>query len=260
MPNTDASTDPTGAVITYPTKMNNNLSIDYKDPNYFASTALDQPSVVIWDRRATSRPSSSPAYLEAVDNDDLPWGAALKLDLAIDVQPEQFADKHSLIRSLRFCRDQRGLLGVLSRTGQLKVLDLHREFTTPDMEYEGSPELLQVRRSYELDLGYSSHDKRNDRIVSFDWVTVDSPALTPRAIVLRANGAFDILEKPSHTTDHVYDMVPWQPPYRGVEGECHFAQPCNQAPLTKNRAWLVSRSNAVRCVAVSGDGWPAPRE
>ncbi|KAK8140350.1 hypothetical protein PG984_000416 [Apiospora sp. TS-2023a] len=209
--------DPTGAVITYPTKMNNNLSIDYKDPNYFASTALDQPSVVIWDRRATSRPSSSPAYLEAVDNDDLPWGAALKLDQAIDVEPEQFADKHSLIRSLRFCRDQRGLLGVLSRTGQLKVLDLHREFTTPDMEYEGSPELLQVRRSYELDLGYSSHDKRNDRIVSFDWVTVDSPALTPRAIVLRANGAFDILEKPSHTTDHVYDMVPWQAPYRGIE-------------------------------------------
>ncbi|KAK7969140.1 hypothetical protein PG988_008213 [Apiospora saccharicola] len=209
--------DPTGAVITYPTKMNNNLSIDYKDPNYFASTALDQPSVVIWDRRATSRPSSSPAYLEAVDNDDLPWGAALKLDLAIDVEPEQFADKHSLIRSLRFCRNQRGLLGVLSRTGQLKVLDLHREFTTPDMEYEGSPELLQVRRSYELDLGYSSHDKRNDRIVSFDWVTVDSPALTPRAIVLRANGAFDILEKPSHTTDHVYDMVPWQAPYRGIE-------------------------------------------
>ncbi|KAK6841429.1 hypothetical protein PG989_010023 [Apiospora arundinis] len=209
--------DPTGAVITYPTKMNNNLSIDYKDPNYFASTALDQPSVVIWDRRATSRPSSSPSYLEAVDSDDLPWGAALKLDQAIDFEPEQFADKHSLIRSLRFCRDQRGLLGVLSRTGQLKVLDLHREFTTPDMEYEGSPELLHVRRSYELDLGYSSHDKRNDRIVSFDWVTVDSPALTPRAIVLRANGAFDILEKPSHTTDHVYDMVPWQAPHRGIE-------------------------------------------
>lgn len=153
-----------------------------------------------------------------MDADGVPWGAALKLDLAIDLQPEQFADKHSLIRSLRFCRDRRGLLAVLSRTGQLKVLDLNREFTAPAMESEGSPELLEVRRSYELDLGYSSHDKKNDRIVSFDWVTLDSPLLNPRAIVLRANGTFDILEKPAHITDLVYDMVPWRSPYRGHEG------------------------------------------
>lgn len=219
-------------MLTYPTKLNNNLAIDYKDPNYFSSSALDQPSVVVWDRRATSRSSSSPSYLEAVDADGVPWGAALKLDLAIDLQPEQFADKHSLIRSLRFCRDRRGLLAVLSRTGQLKVLDLNREFTAPAMESEGSPELLEVRRSYELDLGYSSHDKKNERIVSFDWVTLDSPLLNPRAIVLRANGAFEILEKPAHTTDLVYDMVPWRSPYRGHEGTGSSSRPIQ--PLDNN--------------------------
>lgn len=198
--------------------MNNNLAIDYADPNYFASSALDQPGVVIWDRRATSRPSSSQTYLDAVDNDGLPWGAALRVDRAISVKPEQFADKHSLIRSLRFCRDHRGLLAILSRTGQLNVIDINKEFMTNEVEYEDSPELLQARRSYELDLNYSNYDKKNDRIVSFDWVTLDSPALTPRALVLRANGSFDILEKPSYTSEHAYKMIPWQSPYRGLEG------------------------------------------
>lgn len=173
---------------------------------------------MIWDRRATSRLSSPHFYLDAVDNDEVPWGAALKLDRAISVKPEQFADKHSLIRSLRFCRDHRGLLAVLSRTGQLNVIDTNKEFSTTEVEYEGSPELLQARRSYELDLDYSNHEKKNDRIVSFDWVTLDSPTLTPRALVLRANGVFDILEKPSYTSEHMYKMIPWQTPCRDLEG------------------------------------------
>lgn len=199
--------------------MNNNLAIDYADPNYFASSALDHPAVAIWDRRATSsRQSSSPSYIDAIESDGLPWGVALKIENAIDVQSEHYTDKHSLIRSLRYCREERGLLAALSRTGQLKLIDTQKQFNSSEVEFRGSPELLEVRRSYELDLNYSNPDKRNDRIVSFDWVTLDSPALTPRALVLRANGAFDVLEKPAHTTDHIYKMVPWQTPYRGLEG------------------------------------------
>ncbi|ORY70125.1 WD repeat domain-containing protein [Pseudomassariella vexata] len=212
--------DPHVPAITNQTKCNNNLAIDYADQNYFASSALDQPGVMVWDRRAISRTSSSPVYLDAVDTDDLPWGAALRLDRAIDVQADRDEDKHSLIRSVRYCRDHRGLLAVLSRTGQLKIMDTHKEFTTPDMEYQGSPELLQVRRSYELDHSYDP--KKSDRIVSFDWITLDSPVLTPRVVVLRANGAFDILEKPSYTSEHVYKMVPWQPPYRGDEDGSNY--------------------------------------
>ncbi|KAI1854558.1 hypothetical protein JX266_000676 [Neoarthrinium moseri] len=197
--------DPHGSVINYQTRLNNNLAIDYADQNYFASSALDHPGVIIWDRRAMSRQLSSQVYVDALDNDHLPWGASLRIDKAIDVRPEQFEDKHSLIRSLRFCRDQRGSLAVLSRTGQLRVIDTQKEFTTSEVEFEGSPELLQARRSYELDLNHSSQDKKNDRIVSFDWVTLESPALKPRALVLRANGAFDILEKPTNSTDHIYN-------------------------------------------------------
>ncbi|KAH8673608.1 WD repeat domain-containing protein [Xylariales sp. PMI_506] len=209
--------DPHGSVINYQTRLNNNLAIDYADQNYFASSALDHPAVVIWDRRATSRHISSQVYLDAVDNDDLPWGATLKSDKAIDVQPELFTDRHSLIRTLRFCRDHRGLLAVLSRTGQLKVTDTQKEYMTSDMHLEGSPELLQARKSYELDLNYLDQDKKTERIVSFDWVTLNSPHPTPRILVLRANGAFDILEKPSYASEHVYKMVPWQSPYRGLE-------------------------------------------
>jgi WD repeat-containing protein mio len=215
------------------------LAIDYADQNYFASSALDQPSVLIWDRRATSRPSSAPSYLEAIDSEEIPWGAGLKIDRATNVSPEQFRnDKFSLIRSLRFCRDHRGLLAVLSRTGQLKVLETKKEFVGSEVAYENSPELLEVKRSTELDNGYADPNRKDDRIVSFDWVTLGSPVLAPRAVVLRASGAFDILEKPSYTSDHVYKMVPWQSPYRGLAGsvptDCEWI-----ALISSKRARLI---------------------
>lgn len=204
-------------MINYQTKCNNNLAIDYADQNYFASSSLDKPGLVIWDRRATSRPSSSRFYLDAVDTDDLPWGAALNIDKAIDVKDANFQDRGSLIRSLRFCRDRSGLIAVLSRTGQLKVLDTKKEFTSQEVDNKDSPEILEVRKSYELDMNYAK-ERKDDRIVSFDWLNLDSPALTPRVIALRANGAFEILEKPSYTSEHIYKLVPWRAPHRGLEG------------------------------------------
>ncbi|KAI1338035.1 WD repeat domain-containing protein [Xylariaceae sp. FL0016] len=210
--------DPNEAVINFQTKCNNNIAIDYADTNYFASSSLDRPGVAIWDRRATSRPSSSTFYLDAVDNDNLPWGSALNLDKAIDINPGNIPERGSLVRSLRYCRDHRGLLGVLSRTGQLRVFDTHKEHVPSEKQYEDSPELLEARRSHELDMGYVKEDRKHDQIVSFDWMTLGSPAPTPRTIVLRASGAYDILEKPSFTSEHLFKMTPWQAPYRFLEG------------------------------------------
>ncbi|KAI3336388.1 WD repeat domain-containing protein [Xylariaceae sp. AK1471] len=209
--------DPHGAVINYQTKCNNNLAIDYVDSNYFASSSLDRPGVVVWDRRATSRHSSSPPYIDAVETDGLPWGAALSLDRAIDINPSNVPDRGSLVRSIRFCRDHRGLLAVLSRTGQLRALETTKEFSSADRHYDDGPELLEARMSYELDMGFTKENRKHDQIVSFDWVTLDSPTLTPRALILRASGAYEILEKPSYTSDHIYKMIPWQAPYRGLE-------------------------------------------
>ncbi|KAI4601835.1 hypothetical protein KJ359_010700 [Pestalotiopsis sp. 9143b] len=237
--------DPHGSVINYQTRMNNNIAIDYADQNYFASSALDHPGVVIWDRRATSRPSSSQVYLDAIDKDGLPWGAALKIDNAVDMDLDHVEERNSLIRSVRFCRDRRGLLAVLSRTGQLRVTDTQKEYTNQEVDSENSPELLEARKSHELDMDYASRDRRNERIVSFDWVNLDSPALTPRALVLRSSGAFDILEVPHYTTDHIYKMVPWQAPYRGLqEGSSYhslmefeqYQSPIMLGPLTVQQA------------------------
>ncbi|KAF4124210.1 hypothetical protein GMORB2_5926 [Geosmithia morbida] len=207
----------------FQTKCNNNLAIDYADQNYFASSALDQPGVMVWDRRATSRPVASHTYTQAIAEDDIPWGGALRLDRVIETDSDPFLaeGKHSLIRSLRYCRDQRGLLAVLSRTGQLRVLETNKERPSSSAskapQAPESPELLEVRKSHEMDPSYVETTRKNNRIVSFDWVNLDSPTLQPRMLVLRANGGFDILERPSYTADHVFKMVPWQAPHRGLE-------------------------------------------
>ncbi|KAI5465740.1 hypothetical protein BGZ63DRAFT_374423 [Mariannaea sp. PMI_226] len=205
-----------GNVTTFQTKCNNNLTVD-NDANYFASSALDHPGIMIWDRRATSKPVASHTYMQAVEEDNLPWGGALKLDRVIETDSDPFLaeGKHSLIRSLRYSRDQCGLLAVLSRTGQLKILQTNRETVTTIAQT--GPELLQVQKSYEMDVSYVETSRKNDRIVAFDWVPLGSAVLRPRLLILRANGSFEILEQPSDTADHVFKLVPWQAPHRGLE-------------------------------------------
>lgn len=211
--------DPGLHPLQFQTRCNNNLAIDYADPNYFASSALDHPGIMVWDKRATSRSMASPLYLDAVDVDELPWGGALRLDRAVTSESEQAINesKASVIRSLRYCRDHRGMLGVLSGSGQLKVYETKHEYCPPEMVADHSPELLEVRRSNEMDNQYSDPRHKNERIVSFDWVTIGSPALRPRVLVLRANGNYDILEKPSFTTTYPFKLIPWTAPYRGLE-------------------------------------------
>ena len=188
---------------------------------------------MIWDRRATSRPVASHTYLQAVEEDELPWGGALRLDKVIetDSDPSLTDGKHSLIRSLRYCRDHRGLLALLSRTGQLRVLETKRERPSASAALSESPELLQVRKSHEMDAFYSEASRKNSRIVSFDWVTLGSPVMRPRLLVLRANGSFDILEQPSQTSDHVFKLTPWQSPHRGLEGLVSLNPPPPGPPL-----------------------------
>jgi hypothetical protein len=196
--------------------------------------------VMIWDKRATSRPVASKTYIQAVE-DELPWGGALKLDKVVETDSETDpADgRHSLIRSLRFCRDHRGLLAVLSRSGQLRIMETIKDTTSSDIVSSESPQLLEVRKSHEMDVTYMEPSRRNSRIVSFDWVTMRSSTARPRLLVLRANGSFEILEQPSQTADHVFKMVPWQAPHRGLEGMFNWS-PTSTGP------WLTgSRENTV---------------
>jgi len=173
---------------------------------------------MVWDRRAVSRHHVSPSYASALDHDGLPWGGALRLDRAVQNELEPTDSKHSFIRALRFCRDHAGMLAVLSRTGQLRVLSTRHEHVDAEARVSGSPELLEVIRSHEMDPLYAEPNRKNDKIVSFDWITMGSPVLQPRVLVLRASGAFDVLEKPSFTSEYPFKLIPWQPPYRGQPG------------------------------------------
>ncbi|KAL2022316.1 hypothetical protein VTK56DRAFT_5714 [Thermocarpiscus australiensis] len=208
-----------GPVAVFHTKCCNNLAIDYADQNYFASSALDQPGIMVWDRRAISRHGVSPSYTMALEEENLPWGTALRLDRAVQIEtdPASMDAKSSFIRSLRFCRDHPGMLAVLSRTGQLRVLSTRHEYLDADARVDGSPELLEVGRSYEMDPLYDEPSRKNDKIVSFDWITMSSPVLQPRMLVLRASGAFDVLQKPSFTSDYPFKLVPWQRAHRGQD-------------------------------------------
>lgn len=208
------------SVINFQTKCNNNLAIDFADQNYFASSALDSPGVMVWDRRALNRSVASTSYLDAVDMDGMPLGGALRLERAMDMErdPQARSARNSFIRKLAYNRDQRGMLAVLSRTGQLKVfLTQQAGFGADDPESE-SPQLVQVRTSHEMDNLYPEPDRKSERIVSFDWINMRSPSLRPRLLVLRNNGAFEILEIPAATRAYPYKLIPWQAPYRGLAG------------------------------------------
>ncbi|KAK3375337.1 hypothetical protein B0H63DRAFT_276623 [Podospora didyma] len=216
-----------GAAIQFQTKCCNNLAIDYADQNYFASSALDHPGVMIWDRRAISRQEISPSYTEALERDNMPWGGVLRLEHAVQMEADLalMDSKNSFVRSLRFCRDRPGMLAVLSRTGQLKILSTRHEYVDPDARVEDSPELLEVGKSYEMDPLYAETTRKNDKIVSFDWITLSSPILQPRLLVLRASGAFNVLEKPSFTSEYPFKLIPWQAPYRGLEEGGAYHEP-----------------------------------
>ena len=210
--NTLTNSDSNSTVINFPTRANNNITIDNNDTNYFASSSLDQPGLVVWDRRASDRSAVSHMYLESFDQEEIPWGAALKLDRAIDVE------KNVYIKQLRYSREQRGALGVLSSAGQLQILQTKREFVEPDSAGDGSsPELLEVKKSFDLEYPYFDPDhkrKYEHRIVSFDWLNLGTSELQSRIVALRANGDFEILQMPAETAGQLSRLIPWKPPRR----------------------------------------------
>jgi hypothetical protein len=151
-------------------------------------------------------------YLESFDQEEISWGAALKLDRAIDV------GKSVYIKQLRYSREERGALGVLSSAGQLQILQTKREYVEPGSPHELhiSPELLEVKSSFDLEYAFFDHDhkrKYEHRIVSFDWLNLRTSDLQTRVVALRANGDFEILQMPTETTGQLSQLISWKPPH-----------------------------------------------
>ncbi|RKF55487.1 putative WD repeat-containing protein C12G12.01c [Erysiphe neolycopersici] len=214
--------DPNITAISFHTRCNNNIAIDYLDTNYFASSTLDLPGLVIFDKRAScDRTTASSRYIEAYEEEKLPWGAVLKLDCIIE------GDQIASVKQLRFSREYRGALGVLSTSGQLQVLETKKEYIDPKFEStRRSPELLEIRKSYELERSRSnslSKKRFEQRIVSFDWIYLGTLDLEARIIGLQANGDFRIFQMPSATTANLLQMIPWAQPHES--GESHLTLP-----------------------------------
>ncbi|KAI1003181.1 hypothetical protein K3495_g5028 [Podosphaera aphanis] len=215
--------DPNFTAITFKTRCNNNIALDYIDTNYFASSTLDLPGLVVFDKRAGGERSNvSSKYVEAFEEEKLPWGAVLKLDHIID------GDKSVSVKQLRFSREHSGALGVLSTSGQLQILQVRKEYTEDESSKDApvGPELLEIKKSYEIERSYSnpvSKRKFEQRIVSFDWLHLGTLDIEARIIGLQANGEFAILRMPSRTGAHLLQVVPWAKPHRSDDS--HLSLP-----------------------------------
>ncbi len=160
-------------------------------------------------------------YLESFDQEEMPWGSVLKLDRAIEVE------KNTFVKQLRFSREQRGALGVLSTAGQLQILQTKKEYVEPGSsnDVRDSPELLEINKSYDLEYPFFDHNHRRKyehRIVSFDWLNLGSSELQGRVIALRANGEFGILQMPATTASQLSQLIPWKPPHHRKFSERAF--------------------------------------
>lgn len=161
---------------------------------------------MIWDRRASSRSTSSRTYTDAVDSNDMPWGCVLKLDRVID----PYMNTH--IRSLRYCRDHSSLLGVLSTAGQLQFIETEKERLDANTEdvVEGSAELLQVVASHDVAYPWFSKDFQyspDERIVSFDWVPIRSGYHQPRVVARKSHHKAEVILKPSGVKKFAMDLL-----------------------------------------------------
>jgi len=171
----DLRDSPGNPVIQFPTRCVQNLAVDLKDENYFASAVSGKDSTVcVWDRR--SSPRFSAATLSSGHNSA--EQAALELKNPISNN----GTNASNIWSVRFSKTKRGCLGILSSSGQVKLYELTKEFTHP-MELESNirsdisqaPEQLYTTISHDVQYPYYSRYHGYDtstRVVSFDFVTL----------------------------------------------------------------------------------------
>lgn len=185
----DAAPTSHQVVLTFQTRCNINIAIDYNDQNYFASSALDQPNVLIWDRRAVSRTAASPYYLEAVDSEDVLWGSALEIKRAVN--------PNTTVRNLRYNRDNRGFLAVLGWDGELAMFRTSKEWTDPEeigLTAATTPELLEISFNHKLER--AGEKKPEEQIVSFDWFSLGTATESARLLTLRANSKHGVMIMP----------------------------------------------------------------
>jgi WD40 repeat protein len=178
-----------GNGLQFATRCVHNLAIDWLDENYFASCyPTNDPSICVWDRRMMSRVNTP--HMGFQNNENRQPELSLELKNAIQ--------SPGTIWSLRFSKAQRGCLGVLSSTGNLKVYNLGRDFSETsrveqhDTPWETSqPQDIYLDRTQDVAKQYldpSAPMEEKSRIVSFDFLTSTTKTKRPKILALDGHG------------------------------------------------------------------------
>ena len=188
--------------VQFATRCVNNVTIDAHDENYFASCfPSGEPEIAIWDRRMPRRWETNGTISENRQPE-----CSLQIKRAIS-QPGQ-------IWSLRFSRTQRGCLGVLSSTGQLKTFSIMTDFIPDTMRYEHARKTgaeweeslaqpLLLDRTLEVQSphsGQASDQPNPSRVISFDFMPMNKHSDRAQLLCLMGDQTIKAFAPNSHTT------------------------------------------------------------
>ncbi|KAK6372328.1 hypothetical protein LTR64_004244 [Lithohypha guttulata] len=186
------------SALQFATKCVNNIAVDSQDENYLASCLpANVPTVSIWDRRMIARTSAPQyAFSNYVSQADQHPESSLEMKNVVDPKGH--------IWGLRFSKTQRGHLGVLSSTGQMRMLKLGLDNLelVPINEQQESRNLdwdKQQPQGVYLDNSQNFSNEWDEypgveevkRIVSFDFTTSEGHGQT-EIITLTGHGAINI--------------------------------------------------------------------
>jgi WD repeat-containing protein mio len=174
-----------------------NLAIDPKDENYFISAGPPgDPVVSVWDRRMA--PKSSP---QTPSSESGAQGPVLEIKPAVD-------NSHgSTIWSLRFSGQKRGCFGVLSNTGEIKMIELGQYATKstlntpPTNQHGGTPwdSRHYTKRSHNLTHPWYdpfNGQEEKSRVIAYDFMPAPGGSTDLSVLALHPNRDIELLKIP----------------------------------------------------------------
>ncbi|KAF2841125.1 hypothetical protein M501DRAFT_928761 [Patellaria atrata CBS 101060] len=199
----------------FPTRQVHNVAIDPLDENYFVTAGPSgDPNVCVWDRRFASRVSP------LTPGEGGPAGSILDLRPAIDNR------MGSTIWTLRFSGTRRGCFGILSNTGEVKIIEL-AEYTAkpspqtvPYNSFGGSPWLSQhyTKLTHSLRYPYYHEHQGQDptaRVIAYDFMVPSYPTYGDSVLALHPSREIGVLKIPTSSPQlditAMDELISWNP-------------------------------------------------
>lgn len=185
-----------GNGLQFATRCVHNLAIDWHDENYFASCyPTNDPSICVWDRRMITRLGTTHMSFGGGSHSE-------SRQPEVSLELKNVIETPGTIWSLRFSKAQRGCLGMLSSTGNLKVYNIRKDFiaeayygehdASHDLSWENSPpQDVFLDRAQDLApqlTDPSAAHAEKSRIVSFDFTTSTTKFRESKLITLDGQG------------------------------------------------------------------------